>query len=266
MKKKLFIVCLVITTISLTAYSFSSCENSTTENEEVSQNNLADSESELEGTSEERKKPDFFYEVSTRFIATITKEKLDQAKTLADLVPKGGTEGLDSFRDVKIGIVNDKSKFAKGSNGSLNSAQINLLSSTNYSTDFFIEAFCKYKNPDTGKTEDYCFVYYVTIIPEKEAEFIEGHDAFMYYLEENSKEAIKKIKRDKLKPGKVRFTVQQNGEITGVELESTSGYNSVDEKMIELITNSPKKWNPATNSKGEKIDQELVFSFGLIGC
>jgi hypothetical protein len=33
-----------------------------------------------------------------------------------------------------------------------------------------------------------------------------------------------------------------------------------------MITNMPGKWNPATNSKGEKVDQELVFFFGRQGC
>ena len=39
-----------------------------------------------------------------------------------------------------------------------------------------------------------------------------------------------------------------------------------DKKMIELITNLPGKWAPAENQKGEKVDQELVISFGLMGC
>jgi len=36
--------------------------------------------------------------------------------------------------------------------------------------------------------------------------------------------------------------------------------------MIELITKTPGEWQPAENYKGEKVDQELVVSFGLMGC
>ena len=36
--------------------------------------------------------------------------------------------------------------------------------------------------------------------------------------------------------------------------------------MIELIYKIPGTWQPAENAKGEKIDQELVLSFGLMGC
>ena len=39
-----------------------------------------------------------------------------------------------------------------------------------------------------------------------------------------------------------------------------------DNKMIELITKTPGLWIPAENSRGEKVDQELVLSFGMVGC
>ena len=30
--------------------------------------------------------------------------------------------------------------------------------------------------------------------------------------------------------------------------------------------NAPRAWQPAENAKGEKVDQELVISFGAMGC
>ena len=36
--------------------------------------------------------------------------------------------------------------------------------------------------------------------------------------------------------------------------------------MIQLIKNTPDQWVPAENEKGEKVEQELVVSFGLMGC
>jgi len=83
---------------------------------------------------------------------------------------------------------------------------------------------------------------------------------------ENSKEKTAIIKRDKLQPGRVSFTVTKDGAIKNVKLTSTSGYTSVDKTLVELITKMPKKWKPATNSKGDKVDQELVFFFGVAGC
>ncbi|MEL7004495.1 MAG: hypothetical protein AAFN93_17440 [Bacteroidota bacterium] len=60
--------------------------------------------------------------------------------------------------------------------------------------------------------------------------------------------------------------VTKNGTLENVRLTATSGYPSVDELMVELIDSLPAKWNPAENSEGEKVDQELVFFFGLMGC
>ena len=44
------------------------------------------------------------------------------------------------------------------------------------------------------------------------------------------------------------------------------GYPSVDDELIKIITNMPKKWESAANSKGEKVNQEFVFFFGTPGC
>ena len=60
--------------------------------------------------------------------------------------------------------------------------------------------------------------------------------------------------------------ITTDGTVSDVILESTSGYDSIDDKMIELIKSMPGKWNAATDSQGEKVEQELVYSFGLVGC
>ena len=56
------------------------------------------------------------------------------------------------------------------------------------------------------------------------------------------------------------------GAVEQVKLERSSGYPAIDKVMIELIQNAPHKWSPATNAQGEAVDQELVISFGQLGC
>jgi hypothetical protein len=47
----------------------------------------------------------------------------------------------------------------------------------------------------------------------------------------------------------------------------TTGYPSLDKKLMTLIKNIPGKWTPAENIKGEIMEQELVFTFGSAdGC
>jgi hypothetical protein len=40
----------------------------------------------------------------------------------------------------------------------------------------------------------------------------------------------------------------------------------LDKEVLELIVKMPGNWEPAENANGEKVEQELVFAFGIIGC
>ena len=114
--------------------------------------------------------------------------------------------------------------------------------------------------------ENNYFSPHLTIVPEMQAVYVSGKNSLIEYLKENSKEETSFVLKDKLKAGKLYFTVTKEGKISNAKVRATSGYPSIDEKMIELITNSPGKWEPAKNSEGKKVDQVLVFSFGIIGC
>ena len=86
------------------------------------------------------------------------------------------------------------------------------------------------------------------------------------YLKENSKEEVAIIEQDQLSACRVHFTVTKKGTIKNVKLYSTSGYSTVDKMLVEMVSTMPEKWDPATNSKGDNVDQELVFFFGKAGC
>jgi hypothetical protein len=208
---------------------------------------------------------DFDYDVNSRYMATITKDKLFKATSVLDIVPQNAEWQNIPFETVAVAVLQNDNEIREiGNDKELNVAQINLLKSTDYSTDFYIRGRGKNNHPKTGKIEDY--VYYLTIVPEKEAEYTIGNDAFIAYLKENSKEQIKYVEESLLRPGKIQFTITKEGTIENVELISTSGYFNIDSMMIELISNSPGKWKPAENSVGEKVNQKLVFSFGMMGC
>lgn len=272
MKKIILIVCSVLAFFSLTAFGYMNWSNNIIDHKVLShpdsyQNKTNNPEHSFANLINKYAKPDFFYDIDSRFLKTITKSELQNAKSIHDIFSSDETKGIESFRDVNISILpRDAEKFAKGDGNQLNSTQLELLQSTEYSNDICIEAFCKRQNSETWITEEYCFVYYITIVPEKEAEFKDGQQALIKYLKENSKEEAASVNRDRLEPGKVRFVVTKNGKIGPVALESTSGYDAIDDKMLKLIMNLPGEWMPATNSKGKKVDQEFIYSFGIVGC
>lgn len=267
MKKSILFTCIVLASFSFTVFGYMNWGTGTTDFVEQSYNNTHNPENVFVNLFNKQVKPDFHYAVDSRFINTVTKENLQKAKSIHDIFSKGETKGIEAFRDVNIIILpRDAEKFAKGDGNELNSAQLSLLQTTDYATDICIEAFSKQKNLETGEIEEQYFVYYMSVVPEKKAEFKDGQLALLNYLKEHSQKETASLTKDKLEPGKVRFIVTKEGEIEHVSLEATSGYKKVDNKMLALIRSLPGEWEAATNSKGKKVDQKLVFSFGIVGC
>ena len=148
----------------------------------------------------------------------------------------------------------------------LTEAQLKLLQSTDYSSSVQVSALYEYERPE-GRNRSYdAVMHFLSITPAWEAEFAEGYDALINYLRENSKEHTAHIHKQQLKGGQFSFTVTKEGNLEQVEMKSTSGYEEVDQVLIELLKEMPGKWKPAMDAEGNKIDQELTFFFGLEGC
>ncbi len=262
MKKHILVVCLVLVTCSITAIGMIgwSATPVQSEQKEVKQTPTCNS-------SYAQPEIDLYYHVAPRFNHRVTKEDLSNVKSIMDIYPENATNDHQSFHNVKVAILSDGKEIVEnGENEFLTDAQKDLLSKLDYSTNFYVHADCKRKNSYTGLWEDNYIVYYITVVPEKQAEYVNGQEALIQYLKEKSARYTGVIERKHLQPGKVSFTVTKTGEIDGVKLTSTSGYQSVDQKLIGIIKELPGEWDSATNSKGEKVDQELVFYFGLQGC
>lgn len=198
----------------------------------------------------------FLYDIDSRFNATITKENLHMAVSAVEIVPKEANWWRYTIHSLEVTLLNDREETRTGDNAVLNKEQLQLLHTADYSQDLRLVASTKYED----------LTYFITITPEREAEYISGKDALIAYLKNNSKDATANIKEENLRPGKIFFTVTAKGTIANVELISTSGYPAIDKTMVDLITNAPGKWVPAANAKGENVDQGLVFSFGITGC
>ncbi|MBL4669383.1 MAG: hypothetical protein JKY30_08985 [Flavobacteriales bacterium] len=261
MKKSILIISAVFTTVSLMAFSYL---NSATES---SQELIT--ENTTENIIEEPVTIDFVYDIDSRFMSTVTKEKLHNAKSILDFLPKSQTETVVSYDYVRVTILDDYHQTdmkATGKDDVLTAAQLKLLQTVDYSANILIRANFKQKNKVTGELEYNYFTPHITIVPEKEAEYVNGKDALIDYLKVNSQEQIAIVKDGKVKGGKLYFTVTKSGVISDVKLSATSGYPSIDKRMVELMTKAPGKWQAAENAKGEKVAQKLVFSFGTIGC
>lgn len=267
MKKSILIGCAVLTTMGLTAFGYENWGHAADDEKEAPCCSTTDLKPNCVHASVQPLVTNFLYEVDSRFTATITKDELQNAISVIDIVPREANWWSFPIQTVEISVFPDNAGAGEtGDHVVLNEAQAELLGSLGYSDDFSITASCKGMHESTGELEYYDLYYVITIIPEKEAVYEDGQYALIEYLTENSKEQTADVREGQLKPGKIRFTVTTEGSISNVGLESTSGYPAIDDTMMELITNTPGKWEPAENLNGEKVDQELIFFFGKAGC
>jgi hypothetical protein len=214
--------------------------------------------------------PDLYYGVDARF-AAIKKADVHNATTIYDFLNDGEKEQIEHLNSVDVIIVKDNQLShirAYGTTGKLTGEQLKILRSTDYFSHFTIRIEFKGKNKETGKLEERFFGPHITVVPKKEATYKEGKKALIEYLKINSKGNMNIIKGDNLGAIKISFIVSKEGIITNIKHDAmTTGYTSIDKRFIELIEYIPGKWTPAENAKGEKMDQELVFTFGPAnGC
>jgi hypothetical protein len=263
----------IILSIALSVFSLASC-NSNVKSEVANTplETLDSQEIAMNSNQSENSQPklfsDFIYEVAPRF-NVIKKTDLDKVRSFNDFIGEEHAQRILSYSSVSVIILDGQEETDRketGNSGILTPAQIKLLQSSDYSTNILVSAYFQEKNPETGLIEDQHWTPYLTIIPEVQASYAGGMDKLKRILKNQSEGARKDVDPEKLRPAKLFFTVTKNGLIENVKLDRTSGYPLVDQTMIELISTTQKDWEPAQNSKGEKVDQELVVSFGLLSC
>lgn len=268
MKKKVIIFCTVLTTLSLTAFGMINWNITEADLAEVSSNERTVTENQIERKVNDNISADFQYDIGTRF-NSITKDELGNARSFSDFIADEHSERIVSFKSLSVTILKDSELTdveETTNSGIFSIEQINILRSVNYSTNILIKAEYTEKSYLTGDLEDSTWTPHLTIVPDKQAVYEYGNDALLYYLKENSKAKTYIVQKDKLKPAKLYFTITKNGTVSNAKIVRTSGYPTIDKMMIELINKTSGIWQVAENSKGEKVDQELVFSFGSMGC
>jgi hypothetical protein len=211
--------------------------------------------------------PRFLYDVGTRFQNTITKEALQNAKSVHDIISKDTMYFIESVREVELFWHKPgKDWSAKGVSKDLNGPQLDIIELMSYSSDGNIYGKCYRKHRETGSKFEGYFDHYFTVVPEKQANYEGGKDALQDYLMANSAYITDVLDPQQLLAGKIRFVVSKEGTVSNVVLEASCGYDYVDDLLMKVLKKTPEKWTPAENAKGEKVDQEFVFSFGQVGC
>jgi hypothetical protein len=270
MKKRLIILGTSLIILSLLIVGFTHRNNHEAKTAKLSHNKTLAFENQIIDGPIYKVIPDLYYGVDTRF-AAIKKTDIDKATTIYDFLNEGEKQLIDHINSVDIIIIknNQQSDIREyGTSDQFTGAQQKLIRSTPYFNHFTIRTEFKEKNKETGKLEARFFGPHITVVPDKQATYVNGKEALIQYFKDNSRNDMNIIEENKLGAIKISFIITKEGKVSSVKHDAmTTRYPTLDEKFMTLIENIPGKWISAENSKGEKIEQELVFTFGPAnGC
>ncbi|MCZ4408465.1 hypothetical protein O3Q51_06580 [Cryomorphaceae bacterium 1068] len=211
---------------------------------------------------------DFFYDFGTRF-NPITKEDLSKARNVSDFIDRKEIKLYDGVGSTTLIIIEDdvqtEDRFY-GEGEKLSKEQLKIMKSMDYSSHFLLRAELKTDDKEMIAREENIYRPHMTIVPKIQASYEGGKDGLLSYIRQENEKNIYNLDEKKLQLAKLSFTVTKDGIVEDALLDRTSGYSRIDEAIISLVSNLPGKWEPAENANGEKIDQVLVLSFGMVGC
>ncbi|MGB0881960.1 MAG: energy transducer TonB [Vicingaceae bacterium] len=192
----------------------------------------------------------------------ITQEKLNNAKTIADIIENFPSNWISGYNSVTVSSsVNGKIVEEHGKDENLTVAQKELFN--NASSILIIVQYQKENN--SGEIQNRQMNVPFVVTPEKEAQFIGGYDRMIEYLKENSLAKIDAKGFAHLPQPTISFIVSKEGNVEKVTLKETSRDKEIDQLLIEVVKNMPQ-WNPAVNKNGEPIEQEFSLNIGQNGC
>jgi len=207
-------------------------------------------------------KPAFTIDIGSRFIAKTTKQNLQKATSINDIIPEISGQEKRLFKQVETAIITGETEVNEfGKTHELNAKQKELLHSADYGTNFYIRG----DYADKLSFNDH-LIYYISVVPEQEATYISGRESLLTYLQENCALLLSHIDSRQLQPGRLLFEVSTEGTVSHAEIESSCGFAAIDSHVLGLIKDAPGKWQPAKNAEGKLIAQQFIVFFGTQGC
>ncbi len=159
-----------------------------------------------------------------------------------------------------IATGNGKTISAKSNSEQLTQDQKQILRTADPGTELSIKIDFRFKNQSDNKTNS--GELEVTVVPDTEAQYPGGYKQFSNYYTENVFSKVSGRRNiDKILMATVIFTVNADGKISGAKIVRSSTDPNLDNLILEQ-TNKMPKWNPAKNSQGVNIKQEVRIPFG----
>ncbi|MBO6606496.1 hypothetical protein [Psychroserpens sp.] len=210
----------------------------------------------------------FIYSLKPRF-NTITKSELKKATSFEDFIGQEHANRIIKYKRLSVILLDGDEQTdiqETGTSGTFNNKQLALLQSFDHSTNLLLWADYDEKFDFSEDLFAETWTPYLTIVPETQTTYSEGIETLLSEIQEQSKALWSKIDTDKLKPARLKFTISKDGTLQNILIDNSCGYGHIDEKMKTFILKSSGKWTPAKDENGNSVEQELVLSYGSMGC
>lgn len=261
MKNQIIILCLsIVATVSLTSCNYS---NET----KLGSKDIALLVLDNKNEDTPKAESEYYYGIGSRF-AAISKTDLVNATTIYPFNNDEENERIDKVNTTEIIIIKHNRRSDRreyGNSQDLTKAQKELFKSLDYDKHFSMKTLFQEKSTDGEVLDERKYNPHYTVVPETQATYIKGEEALINYLIENTKDVTANLDNKKISANKVYFTITKEGLVENVSMHFSTNYPKLDNKLKALISNLPAQWNPAKNAKGEKVEQEIVFTFGPKG-
>jgi TonB family protein len=200
------------------------------------------------------------FELNGRYERPIKKEKLNECRSLGDIIAYYPVNWITSYDSVEIlATCNGKAMRAVSPNDILSTEQKNILKTIDLGADLFINVRYKFLNSFNNYILENNKIHIkMTVVPEIEAEYVGGYGQMIKYLEENVINKISETIPKQFEKSVVIFTVNEQGETTEANISMSSGDAKTDKLLLDAINKMPK-WKPAENSTGINVKQEFIF-------
>ncbi len=213
------------------------------------------------------------YNVRPQFLRPMSRQVLNNAKLVSEIVPGYPLNWINSYVAVEILVTtNKKIVKAVGLNEVLTTEQKTILRKADPGSEVVVNVKYKYKEPASNEMLDkemHTSVTSVsgntTVAPENDASYKGGYPQMVKYFNKYGILPIFERGPKALQQAVVGFTVNEEGTIRNTKIVSSSGDAQTDVLLLESIAKMPI-WIPAKDMNGSKVQQEFIFNVGMSGC
>lgn len=217
-------------------------------------------------TSEAEFKRQVSFGVRGAYGQPVTKPILIKAAKLNDVCKGYPTNWLKELVSAEIiSTTNGKKVKSSSSSEILTAEQKKILASADLGAEVLLTVKYKTKNSANDKTEIRTMSFAVTIVPDVEASFKGGESQMKNYFKDAVINKIPSSVQADIKKSKVKFTVNEIGEIINARVSESTGDQETDRMMLDAVYKMPL-WVPAHNSNGVKVKQDFEFYVLNEGC